>query len=75
MGAPGVDEVKWLVPLRAGDTLMLKVTFLETRASASRPDMGLVRTVYEMTNQKDDLVMTMNNTAMFARRPRPRVAS
>ena len=68
MGAPGVDEVKWLLPIRAGDTLMLKVTFLETRSSASRTDMGLVRTVYEMTNHKDDLVMTMNNTAMFARR-------
>lgn len=69
MGAPGVDEVKWLIPIYAGDTIMLKVTVLESRPSASRSDMGLVRTVYEMTNQKDELVMTMNNSSMFARRP------
>lgn len=75
MGAPGVDEVKWLAPLHAGDTLRLKITVLESRASASRTDMGLVRMIYEMTNQKDDLVMTMNCMSMFSRRPVEGVAS
>lgn len=69
MGAPGIEEVRWLLPIHAGDHLMIKITCLEARASKSRQDMGLVRFVYELTNQKDDVVMTMCNTAMFGRRP------
>ena len=69
MGAPGIEEVCWLLPIHAGDRLMIKVTCLEARASKSRQDMGLVRFVYELTNQKDEVVMTMCNTAMFGRRP------
>lgn len=69
VGAPGIEEVKWILPIHANDRLMIKVTCLETRKSKSRQDMGLVRFVYELTNQKEDVVMTMCNTAMFRRRP------
>ena len=75
MGAPGVDEVKWLMPIHANDTLMVKVTVLETRSSASRPTMGLTRMNYEMTNQNNDVVMTMHNTAMFGRRTSEDISS
>ena len=51
MGAPGVDEVKWLEPVRPGDRLKLRATVLETRASKSRPEMGFVSFLYEMLNQ------------------------
>ena len=48
MGAPGVDEVRWLMPIRPGDELTLRATVLETRASRSRPDMGLVRFSFDL---------------------------
>ena len=51
MGAPGVDEVKWLAPIRPGRrACTLRATVLETRVSKSRPDMGFVRFEFEMFN-------------------------
>lgn len=69
MGAGGVEEVRWLRPVRAGDRLTLRVTVLETRISKSRPDMGIVRIRYEMMNAHGECVMTMVTPAMFGRRP------
>jgi len=68
MGSPGVDEVRWVKPVRPGDTLRLKSTVLETRASASRPDMGTVRSRSEVYNQHGELVMHMSGVGMFRRR-------
>ncbi|MBE0626381.1 MAG: MaoC family dehydratase [Burkholderiales bacterium] len=68
MGSPGVDEVRWVKPVRAGDTLHLKVAVQETRASASRPDMGTVRARSEVYNQHGELVMHMSGVGMFRRR-------
>ncbi|MBE0616074.1 MAG: MaoC family dehydratase [Burkholderiales bacterium] len=68
MGSPGVDEVRWVKPVRAGDTLRLKVAVQETRASTSRPDMGTVRARSEVYNQRDELVMHMSGVGMFRRR-------
>ena len=50
MGAPGVDEVRWLLPIRPDDQLRLRATVLDARASRSRPDMGLVRFGLELFN-------------------------
>ena len=50
MGAPGVDEVRWLLPVRPDDELSLRATVLDTRASKSRPDMGFVRFEFELFN-------------------------
>ena len=68
MGAPGVDEVRWLSPVRPGDRLTLRVHVVETRASKSRPDMGLVTFGFELRNQADAVVMTLHNSIMFGRR-------
>lgn len=68
MGSPGVDEVRWLKPVRPGDRLTLRATALETRASSSRPGMGLIKFGYEMLNQTDTCVMTLVSTMMIARR-------
>ena len=68
LGSPGVDEVRWVKPVRAGDTLRLKTTVLETRASNSRPDMGTVRSRSEIYNQHGELVMHMSGVGMFRRR-------
>ena len=42
LGSPGVNEVRWLAPLRPGDDLMLEVDVMEARLSRSRPDTGIV---------------------------------
>ncbi|MGE3148526.1 MAG: MaoC family dehydratase [Pseudorhodoplanes sp.] len=68
MGSPGIDEVRWLRPVRPNDRLTLRVEVLETRASRSRPDMGLVKFAYALRNQHDDVVLTMANSIMFGRR-------
>ena len=68
LGSPGVDELRWVKPVRPGDTLHLKVTVLETRASTSRPDMGTMRARSEVCNQHGELVMHMSGVGMFRRR-------
>jgi acyl dehydratase len=68
MGSPGVEEVRWLKPVRPGDTLTLRATVMEMRPSASRPGMGLIKIGYEMLDQSDACVMTLVSTAMIARR-------
>ena len=68
MGAPGVDEVRWLRPVRPGDQLTLRRTVLETRTSKSRPDMGFVKLQFEMLNQSGDVVMTLVTPMMISRR-------
>ena len=68
MGAPGVDEVRWLLPIRPGDELSLRATVLETRASKSRPDMGFVRFEFELFNARDQRVMTLITSLMLGRR-------
>ncbi|HEV3051841.1 MAG TPA: MaoC/PaaZ C-terminal domain-containing protein [Longimicrobium sp.] len=57
--SPGVDEVRWLLPVRPGDVLSLRVTVLEARRSRSKPDRGLVRSAVEVLNQRREAVMTM----------------
>jgi acyl dehydratase len=68
MGSPGVDEVKWLAPVRPGDRLRVRTTVLESRASRSWPEMGLVKFLFEMFNQADVAVMSLTTTSMFGRR-------
>jgi acyl dehydratase len=68
LGSPGVENLKWLKPVRPGDTLRAQRTTLEVRASASRPEMGLVKTRWEVFNQTGEPVMTMEGYGMFGRR-------
>jgi acyl dehydratase len=68
MGSPGVDEVRWLRPVRPGDTLTVRSTVLETRPSASRPGMGFIKFRHEMLDQADSCVMTLVSSMMIARR-------
>jgi len=70
MGSPGVDNIRWLAPVKAGDTLTYRRIALEARASRSRPDAGLVRNRWEAVNQDGVLVLTMEGWGMLGRRPR-----
>ena len=69
MGSPGVDNIRWLAPVKAGDTLTYRRTVLEARPSRSRPAAGLVRNRWEAVNQDGVLVLSMQGWGMFGRRP------
>ena len=68
MGAPGVEEVKWLRPVRPGDELSLRATVLETRASKSRPDMGLVRFEFALFDADGLRAVSLITSLMLGRR-------
>ena len=67
LGSPGVENVRWLKPVRPGETIRATRKVVETRASKSRPEMGLVKTIWEVFNQDGELVMTMEGYGMFQR--------
>jgi acyl dehydratase len=68
MGAPGVDEVRWLAPLRPGSRISLRTTVLDTRVSSSRPEMGFVKILFEVTDDTGTLLMTLKSSAIMGRR-------
>lgn len=68
MGAPGVDEVQWLKPIKPDDELTLRATVLAKRASGSRPDMGFVNVQLELFNARRERVMSLKAPLMFGRR-------
>ena len=68
MGAPGIDEVRWLKPLRPGTQIRVRATVLDTRASNSRPAMGFVKFQYEVLDDQDAVLTTMVSSTMVVRR-------
>ena len=69
LGSPGIDELRWLKPVRPGDTLTARLTVLETTPSRSKPDRGIIRTLAEVLNQRGEIVMTTNSINFVFRRP------
>ena len=68
MGSPGVEQIRWLVPVRPGDVLRGRVTVAEAAPSQTRPDRGTLITESELVNQRDEVVMTMRGRGFVARR-------
>ena len=68
LGSPGIDEIRWLRPVRPGDTLVYRRTVVESRASATRKGVGLVKHRWEAVNQDGDLVLTMEGWGLFGRK-------
>ena len=69
VGSPGIDEVRFKKPVRPGDTLRTRATILDTVPSRGRPDRGLLRIGYALTNQAGEEVMTMQIMHLVVRRP------
>jgi acyl dehydratase len=69
LGSPGIDHLRWLKPVRPGDTLEAHFTILEAKPSRSRPDRGIVRSRGEMRNQHGEVVMDLEAVNFFGRRP------
>jgi acyl dehydratase len=71
MGSPGVDELRWLKPVRPGDALVARLEVLEVRPSRSRPDRGIMRARAVTLNQRREVVLTFIATVLFKRRAAP----
>ncbi|MEY4862904.1 MAG: hypothetical protein RLZ51_999 [Pseudomonadota bacterium] len=69
MGSPGIDELRWLKPVRPGDRLRMQVTVLDSRPSQSKPDRGMVQFLQTVVNQEGETVMTLKGWGMYRRRP------
>lgn len=68
LGSPGCDEVRWLRPVRPGDTLTYRAEILEVTPSRSKPDRGIARVRYEAVNQDGEPVLRLTGMQMLARR-------
>jgi acyl dehydratase len=69
LASPGIDELRWLKPVRPGDALSLRATVTEARPSRSKPDQGVVRSLVEVLNQHGEVVMTLKPVSLIRRRP------
>jgi acyl dehydratase len=68
-GSPGIEELRWLAPVRPGDTLSGRLTVLDVSPSATRTDRGTIRIRGEVVNQDGVTVMAMTSRGHFGRRP------
>lgn len=69
MGSPGLDEVRWIKPVRAGDRLKVRVTIETARRSESKPDRGVILAHQRAINQHGEIVMTIKGMGMYRCRP------
>lgn len=69
MGSPGIDEVRWRQPVHPDELLHGRFTVLEANTSKSRPNMGIVRSLCELTNPAGDVVMSLKGIHFLGRRP------
>ncbi len=59
LGSPGIDELRWIMPVRPDDKLSVRVTVVEANRSRSKPDRGVVRSFIEVFNQNHEVVLTV----------------
>jgi acyl dehydratase len=69
LASPGVDELRWLKPVRPGDMLSVRVTVLKAAPSRSKSDRGAVTSFVEVFNQAGEAVMTLKIVNLIAKRP------
>jgi len=69
MGSPGLDELRWLLPVKPGDTISASIEVLAVTPSRSKPDRGSLKTRMEVRNQRGEVVMTETASVLFRRRP------
>jgi acyl dehydratase len=70
LGAPSVDEGRWMVPVRPGDVISCRYIVEEKRDLASRPEVGVSKVLVEMFNQKSEATANWR-TNQFTRRRHP----
>ena len=68
LGSPGVNELRWLIPLRPGDDLTLDVDVVEARVSRSRPETGIVTFKGQVRNAAGQVLCDMVSPIIVRRR-------
>ena len=68
LGSPGLEELRWLKPVRPGDALRLRSTVLEQTPSQKQATRGTVKFRWEMLNQDDEVVCAIVGRQLFRRR-------
>ena len=68
VGSPGLDELRWLKPVRPGDTLRLRSTVIESKPSAKQPNRGTVLFRWEILNQHGEVALSMLGRQLYLRR-------
>ena len=68
MGSPGMDSIRWVKPVRPGDTLRVEAEVIETRASRSEPERGIVLMDFKTFNQDNELVLSIRSVNLVRRR-------
>ena len=69
LASPGIDELRWVRPVRPGDVLRVRVTVTEARRSRSKPEQGVVHSFAEVLNQSGEVVMTLKPISLLRCRP------
>ncbi len=69
MGSPGMENLRWIRPVRPGDTLRVTVEVTSSTPSKSRGDRGRTGFQHKVLNQNDEVVMTYHCVNILARRP------
>ena len=69
LGSPGIDNIRWLKPVRPGDILHFRSECIEKTASRSKPDRGVAKFKVTVMNQRDEPVMTVTTIGMYRRKP------
>ena len=67
-GSPGIQDLRWLKPVRPGDELTVAVEVVATRPSSSREDRGYITWDHRTTNQRGETVMTFRSVSIALRR-------
>ena len=70
MGSPGVDKLRWLVPLKPGDMVRGYWELREKRESKSKENLGIIKACVWGINQEDQCIITMEPTLMIFKRPK-----
>jgi acyl dehydratase len=68
VGSPGIEELRWLKPVRPGDALRLRATALESTPSQKQAGRGTTLFRWELLNQEDTVVLSMRGRQYFVRR-------
>ncbi len=69
IASPGIDNIQWKKPVFAGDILSVKTEVLEKRELKSRPELGIIKSQFEVFNQKGEIVMAQQPNTLIAKRP------
>ncbi|MGW6056687.1 MaoC/PaaZ C-terminal domain-containing protein [Streptomyces sp. NPDC055189] len=69
LASPGIDELRWIRPVRPGDSLSIRTSIRTARPSRTKPDRGIVHTDIEVLNQHAEVVLTLTAMNLLLRRP------